>query len=95
MPDMQTRGSDIHVVIGQHKAYAFVFSEYALECFALACVGGGDVMGASCLTQPAHAVRKPRGAEADLRILEAFTRIAEGAQGWDGVTDPIRLLFPA
>ena len=33
--------------------------------------------------------------EQDEAQTAAFTRIAEGAQGWDGVTDPIRPLFPA
>lgn len=31
--------------------------------------------------------------EEDENQTSAFTRIAEGAVGWDGVTDPIRPLF--
>ena len=33
--------------------------------------------------------------EQDESQTAAFTRIAEGARDWDGVTDPIRPLFPA
>jgi hypothetical protein len=33
--------------------------------------------------------------EEDALQTAAFTRIAEGAAAWDGVTDPIRPLFPA
>jgi hypothetical protein len=32
--------------------------------------------------------------EQDESQTAAFTRIAEGAQGWDGVTDPIRPALP-
>ena len=43
----------------------------------------------------AAGIRDVEIVEQDEAQSAAFTRIAEGARDWDGVTDPIRPLFPA
>jgi hypothetical protein len=62
VPDMQARGVQIHVVVGQHEAHALVLGQRPAEGLAPARVGQGLVVRTPGLAQPAHAVRQARRA---------------------------------
>ena len=74
---------EVDQVFGEHEADAFVIDQQLAEGLAAAGIVGGDLLRADAGAQPAHAVRQARGAEADLRIFEAFAGLAEHLAGGD------------
>ncbi len=75
--------------------YDAVCQRYTDQGFAVAVAGQfGEMRFCYIDTAPALGCMMEI-VEQDEAQTAAFIRIAEGAQGWDGVTDPIRPLFPA
>ena len=67
----QQAGVDVHRRLAHERLHALLVGEPGAERLALGDVGRGDLQGPLRHPQPAHAVREPRGAQANLRHLEA------------------------
>ena len=61
MPDGKSRHVQVHLVVGQHEADAFVLTDRTPESLAVACVVDRDVVGAPRGAEPAHAMCQARG----------------------------------
>ena len=83
VPDGEAAGADVHVVVGEHEADAFVLGEGLTEGLALGGVGEGDVLGAPGGAEPAHAVGESGRGEADLGVAEALAGFAEDVECGD------------
>nr|ACN62976.1 acyl-CoA dehydrogenase domain protein [Diaphorobacter sp. PCA039] len=81
VPDVQARGVQVHVVVGQHVAHALVFGQRLAKGVALAGVCQRRVVRAACLAQPAHAVREARGRQAHLGVAKALAHLAQHIAG--------------
>lgn len=75
--DHQFRLLQINEIVRQHEADAFMIDERLAKGMATAGIVRRDFVRAHRKPKPAHAMRQPGGAEADLRIGKAFTARAQ------------------
>src|SRR5262249_17487274 len=64
---------DVHLVVGEHEADTLMLADRFAERGAPTGITHGNVMGAPCGAEPAHAMRQARRRQADLRIAKALT----------------------
>ena len=77
MPDVQARGLEIDVVVGEHETDALVLAERFAECLPPPRVIGRDVMRPPRLAEPAHAMRQSCRDQPHLRIAKPLADFAE------------------
>ena len=75
--DHQPRGVQVDLGVGDHPLNRLMLGELLAERIALFRARDGDLERALRDAEPAHAVREPRGREADLRHAEAVADFAE------------------
>ena len=73
---MQACGLQVHLVVREHEAHAFVRAQGFAKGLTMTGVLQRDVMRTSRLAQPAHAVRQSSRSKAHLGIAEAFVQLA-------------------
>ena len=81
VPDRETRDVQVHLVVGEHEADAFVIADALAERVPSPRVVDGDVVRAPHGAEPAHAMREPRGRQAHLRVAKALAHFAEDRIG--------------
>ena len=81
MPDVQSCGVQVDVVVGQHEAHAFVFGQRFAKRVAAAGVVQRHVVSPACLTEPAHAVCQACRCQSHLGITKALAHLAQHIAG--------------
>ena len=71
----------VHVVVGEHEPDALVFTERLAEGLAAARVIERDIVGATRLSEPAHAMRQTRRRQPHLSIPKTLADFAEHVRG--------------
>ena len=80
---MQARGLNVHVIVGEHEAYALVLAKGASKGLARARIFRGNVVCSPRLAQPAHAMRQTGRRQSDLSIFKTTTDLAQNIRSGD------------
>src|ERR1700736_3263330 len=77
MPDHETRGVKVHLVVCQHEADTFMTSERLAKGLPMRRIVFGYVMCTACLPQPSHAVSQTGRCQSNLRVAESPPYLAQ------------------
>jgi len=81
VPDGQAAQADIHFVVGELEAHAFMVDQLAPKHLPLQRITRCDLMRSAGGAEPAHAVSQARGGEADLCVAEALAGLTQDVGG--------------